>query len=182
MQSRFIDLVCLRRSAAAPPSCFRRTCSTKWSTCDRVAFIRAGRMAAVERRADDVRKSRKRVFAVTFADEAARDRFAQKAHRRAEQGAASGRQLWPATPTRSAKDGRLRHRRSRRAATLEELFMHLYGTTNQVEKESRMNRALFAKELREPVRQPHHRGGAGHVHRRDRRAVRSGAGRKSRMP
>lgn len=44
-----------------------------------------GRLAAVERM-NDVRKSRKRVFAVTFADETTRDRYAQAHPRRTETG------------------------------------------------------------------------------------------------
>ena len=98
-------------------------------TCDRVAFIRAGKLAAVEHM-DDVRKSRKRVFAVTFADAAARDRLRRGAPcRRGSTGAASVE-----TAVGGDLDAFVKGLAayeivdlSAREQTLEELFMHLYG-------------------------------------------------------
>ncbi len=115
MQSRFIDLVLEEKRRGATILLSSHLFDEVERTCDRVAFIRAGRLAAVERM-DDVRKSRKRVFAVTFADEAARDRLRAGASRRAEtgrgqRGGSCGRQ-----PRRVRKGlGRLRHRGPLRA-------------------------------------------------------------------
>ena len=79
MQSRFIDLVLEEKRRGTTILLSSHLFEEVERTCDRVAFIRAGKLAAVERM-DDVRKSRKRLFVVTFADEAARDRYAA-AHR-----------------------------------------------------------------------------------------------------
>ena len=75
MQSRFIDLVLEEKRRGTTILLSSHLFEEVERTCDRVAFIRAGKLAAVERM-DDVRKSRKRLFVVTFADEAARDRYA----------------------------------------------------------------------------------------------------------
>ena len=135
MQSRFIDLVLEEKRRGATILLSSHLFDEVERTCDRVAFIRAGRMAAVERM-DDVRKSRKRVFAVTFADEAARDRFAQAHPDARKQGAASVEAAVAGNPDAFVKDLAAYDivDLSAREQTLEELFMHLYGTTNQVEK------------------------------------------------
>ena len=135
MQSRFIDLVLEEKRRGATILLSSHLFDEVERTCDRVAFIRAGRMAAVERM-DDVRKSRKRVFAVTFADEAARDRFAQAHPDARKQGAASVEAAVAGNPDAFVKDLAAYDivDLAEREQTLEELFMHLYGTTNQVEK------------------------------------------------
>lgn len=135
MQSRFIDLVLEEKRRGATILLSSHLFDEVERTCDRVAFIRAGRMAAVERM-DDVRKSRKRVFAVTFADEAARDRFAQAHPDARKQGAASVEAAVAGNPDAFVKDLAAYDivDLAAREQTLEELFMHLYGTTNQVEK------------------------------------------------
>ena len=62
-----------------------------------------GRLAAVERM-NDVRKSRKRVFAVTFADETTRDRYAQAHPDARKQGAASVEAAVAGNPDAFVKD------------------------------------------------------------------------------
>ena len=135
MQNRFIELVQQEHERGTTVFLSSHIFEEVERTCDRVAFIRAGRMAAVERM-DDVRKSRKRVFAVTFADEAARDRFAQAHPDARKQGAASVEAAVAGNPDAFVKDLAAYDivDLSAREQTLEELFMHLYGTTNQVEK------------------------------------------------
>ncbi len=149
MQSRFIDLVLEEKRRGATILLSSHLFDEVERTCDRVAFIRAGRLAAVERM-NDVRKSRKRVFAVTFADETTRDRYAQAHPDARKQGAASVEAAVAGNPDAFVKDLAAYDivDLAAREQTLEELFMHLYGTTNQVEKGALMNRTLFAKELR----------------------------------
>lgn len=133
MQSRFIDLVLEEKRRGATILLSSHLFEEVERTCDRVAFIRAGKLAAVERM-DDVRKSRKRVFVVTFADEATRNRYAA-AH--ADAGADVQKQ--GATSVEAAVAGNLDAfvkdlaayeitDLTAREQTLEELFMHLYGT------------------------------------------------------
>ena len=74
MQSRFIDLVMAEKRRGATIMLSSHLFEEVERTCDRVAFIRAGRLAAVENM-DDVRRSRKRVFSVTFADAVACERY-----------------------------------------------------------------------------------------------------------
>lgn len=82
MQSRFIDLVLAEKRRGATIMLSSHLFEEVERTCDRVAFIRAGRLAAVEDM-DDVRRSRKRVFSVAFADAAAAGRYCA-AHPEAE--------------------------------------------------------------------------------------------------
>ena len=100
MQSRFIELVLEEKRRGATILLSSHLFEEVERTCDRVAFIRAGKLAAVEHM-DDVRKSRKRVFAVTFADAAARDRYvaAHPPPRRTARQAS--RRPWAATSMRS---------------------------------------------------------------------------------
>ena len=133
MQSRFIDLVLEEKRRGTAILLSSHLFEEVERTCDRVAFIRGGKLAAVERM-DDVRKSRKRLFVVTFADEAARDRYAA-AHR----GTGVSVQKQGTTSVETAVSGNLDAfvkdlaayeivDLTAREQTLEELFMHLYGT------------------------------------------------------
>ena len=117
MQSRFIDLVLEEKRRGA-------------------TILLSSHLFDEVERMDDVRKSRKRVFAVTFADEAARDRFAQAHPDARKQGAASVEAAVAGNPDAFVKDLAAYDivDLAAREQTLEELFMHLYGTTNQVEK------------------------------------------------
>ena len=135
MQSRFIDLVLEEKRRGATILLSSHLFDEVERTCDRVAFIRAGRLAAVERM-NDVRKGRKRVFAGTFADETTRDRYAQAHPDARKQGAASLEAAVAGNPDAFVKDLAAYDivDLAAREQTLEELFMHLYGTTNQVEK------------------------------------------------
>lgn len=133
MQSRFIDLVLEEKRRGTTILLSSHLFEEVERTCDRVAFIRAGKLAAVERM-DDVRKSRKRLFVVTFADVAARGRYAA-AHR--DTGVSVQKQ--GTTSVETAVSGNLDAfvkdlaayeivDLTAREQTLEELFMHLYGT------------------------------------------------------
>ena len=139
MQSRFIDLVLEEKRRGTTILLSSHLFEEVERTCDRVAFIRGGKLAAVERM-DDVRKSRKRLFVVTFADEAARDRYAA-AHRDTDGCGEAGFsvQKQGTTSVETAVSGNLDAfvkdlaayeivDLTAREQTLEELFMHLYGT------------------------------------------------------
>lgn len=139
MQSRFIDLVLEEKRRGTTILLSSHLFEEVERTCDRVAFIRGGKLAAVERM-DDVRKSRKRLFVVTFADEAARDRYAA-AHRDTDGCGKAGFsvQKQGTTSVETAVSGNLDAfvkdlaayeivDLTAREQTLEELFMHLYGT------------------------------------------------------
>lgn len=131
MQSRFIDLVLEEKRRGATILLSSHLFEEVERTCDRVAFIRAGRLAAVEDM-DDVRKSRKRVFSVAFADEATRERY-MKAHCGADvrpQGAAGVEATVGGNLDAFVKDLAAYEivDLTAREQTLEELFMHLYGT------------------------------------------------------
>ena len=94
MQSRFIELVLEEKRRGATILLSSHLFEEVERTCDRVAFIRAGKLAAVEHM-DDVRKSRKRVFAVTFADASRRTLPPRRTARQAS------RRPWAATSMRS---------------------------------------------------------------------------------
>ncbi|RDB63117.1 ABC transporter ATP-binding protein [Gordonibacter sp. 28C] len=135
MQSRFIDLVLQEKRRGATILLSSHLFEEVERTCDRVAFIREGRLAAVERM-DDVRRTRKRVFVVTFADYFARDRYAQAHPDAQKQGAANIEISVAGSLDAFVKDLAAYDivDLTAREQTLEELFMHLYGTTEQVEK------------------------------------------------
>lgn len=65
MQARFVELVLEERARGATVLLSSHIFEEVERTCDRVAFIRAGRLVAVERMAD-VRASRRSAFRVTF--------------------------------------------------------------------------------------------------------------------
>lgn len=88
MQNRFIDLVLQEKKRGATILLSSHLFEEVERTCDRVAFIRAGHLAAVERM-DDVRRSRKRSFIVSFATAHERDRY-HAAHAETYTGTASG--------------------------------------------------------------------------------------------
>lgn len=132
MQSRFIELVLEEKRRGATILLSSHLFEEVERTCDRVAFIRAGKLAAVEHM-DDVRKSRKRVFAVTFADAAARDRYvaahpAATAHGTASVEATVGGDLDAFVKGLAAYEI---VDLTAREQTLEELFMHLYGSESK---------------------------------------------------
>ena len=132
MQSRFIDLVLEEKRRGATILLSSHLFEEVERTCDRVAFIRAGKLAAVEHM-DDVRKSRKRVFAVTFADAAARERYvaahpAVTAHGTASVEATVGGDLDAFVKDLAAYEI---VDLTAREQTLEELFMHLYGSESK---------------------------------------------------
>ena len=137
MQSTFIDLVCEERDRGATVLLSSHLFEEIERTCERVAFIRAGRLAAVERMGD-VRNLRGRTYDVTFADSRARQGFLA--------GFAAGQDGCRVSPT-GERGVRIEGLRGPGAAntllrelarydvadlvtheqTLEELFMHLYG-------------------------------------------------------
>lgn len=128
MQSRFIELVLAEKERGATIMLSSHLFEEVERTCDRVAFIRAGRLAAVEN-LDAVRRSRKRVFAVTFTSAAERDRYVV-AHPEAHVVGAASAEIEVA----GAMDVFVKSLAAygvadlnAREQTLEELFMHLYG-------------------------------------------------------
>ena len=132
MQSRFIELVLEEKRRGATILLSSHLFEEVERTCDRVAFICAGKLAAVEHM-DDVRKSRKRVFAVTFADAAARDRYvaahpAATAHGTASVETTVGGDLDAFVKGLAAYEI---VDLTAREQTLEELFMHLYGSESK---------------------------------------------------
>ena len=132
MQNRFIELVLEEKARGKTILLSSPMFEEVERTCDRVAFIRAGKLAAVEHM-DDVRKSRKRVFAVTFADAAARDRYvaahpAATAHGTASVETTVGGDLDAFVKGLAAYEI---VDLTAREQTLEELFMHLYGSESK---------------------------------------------------
>lgn len=79
MQSLFIQLVLEHRQMGATVFLSSHIFEEVEQTCDRVAFIREGRLAAI-RSMDEVRASRTHSYLVTFADSQQLQLFADKAH------------------------------------------------------------------------------------------------------
>ena len=140
MQSRFIDLVLEEKRRGATILLSSHLFEEVERTCDRVAFIRAGRLAAVERM-DDVRRSRKRVFAITFADAATRKRYLAAHPKARAQDAASAETAVAGNPDSFVKDLATYDivGLNAREQTLEELFMHLYGTAGEANAEEEVD-------------------------------------------
>lgn len=127
MQNRFVDLVLEEKEHGATIMLSSHLFEEIEKACDRVAFIRAGRIAAIERM-DDVRTSRKRVFSITFASEAECGRY-RAAHPKTH---AIGSVV--EVETTGVMDGFVKDLAgydvvdmATREQTLEELFLHLYG-------------------------------------------------------
>lgn len=127
MQNRFIDLILEEKKRGATIMLSSHLFEEIERTCDRVAFIRAGRLAAVERM-DDVRTSRKRIFSIAFSGREERKRYCA-AH-------PAAREVGPAVEVELAgvMDGFVKDLAgyevvdlAAREQTLEELFLHLYG-------------------------------------------------------
>ena len=79
MQSLFIQLVLEHRQMGATVFLSSHIFEEVERTCDRVAFIREGRLAAI-RSMDEVRASRTHSYLMTFADSQQLQLFADKAH------------------------------------------------------------------------------------------------------
>lgn len=79
MQSLFIELVLEHRRMGATVFLSSHIFEEVERTCDRVAFIREGKLAAI-RSMDDVRASRTHSYLVTFANQEQSQRFATQAH------------------------------------------------------------------------------------------------------
>lgn len=79
MQSLFIQLVLEHRQMGATVFLSSHIFEEVERTCDRVAFIREGRLAAI-RSMDEARASRTHSYQVTFADSQQLQLFADKAH------------------------------------------------------------------------------------------------------
>ncbi len=132
MQNRFIDLVLAEKKRGATVFLSSHLFEEVERTCDRVAFIRNGRLAAVESM-EDVRRSRKRIVDVAFAHASERDRYLA-AHPNAHASDALAAQA-AVTSSMDAfvkdlagyqvKDLRTREQ------SLEELFLHLYGAQSE---------------------------------------------------
>ena len=124
MQNRFIELVQQEHERGTTVFLSSHIFEEVERTCDRVAFIRAGRLA-------EVRASRKRSFAVTFTTEEERDRYV-RAHpeaakldgRSAEAVVAGAMDAFVKDLASFAVDDL-----AAREQTLEEVFLHLYGET-----------------------------------------------------
>lgn len=74
MQNRFVDLVLAEKKRGTTILLSSHLFEEVERTCDRVAFVRSGKLAAVERM-DDVRSARKRIFSIVFAQTDDRDRY-----------------------------------------------------------------------------------------------------------
>ncbi len=130
MQSRFIDLVLAENKRGATVFLSSHLFEEVERTCDRVAFIRDGRMAAVERM-DDVRRSRKRVFDVKFVGESECERYVSE-HGAARKTSAVCVETTVAGSVDAFVKDLAEYRvadLSAREQTLEELFLHLYGAS-----------------------------------------------------
>lgn len=129
MQNRFIDLVMAEKQRGATIMLSSHIFEEVERTCDRVAFIRAGKLAAVEDM-DKVRRTRKRVFAVTFADQEVCTRYTAAHPTALTTGAETVEVAVSGSMDTFVKDlaAYAVADLTAREQTLEELFMHLYGT------------------------------------------------------
>lgn len=136
MQGRFIDLVLAEKERGVTILLSSHLFEEVERTCDRVAFIRAGRMAAVERM-EDVRKSRKRVFVVTFSNTEERERYRALKGNVKALGAQGVEVVVAGKVDAFVKEvaGFSIVDLSAREQTLEELFLHLYGDEKPVQEE-----------------------------------------------
>lgn len=128
MQGRFIDLVRAEKERGATVFLSSHLFEEVERTCDSVGFIRDGRLVAVERM-DDVRRSRKRVYVVTFACVSERDRFVATHSAAQNRGATSVEMVVAGGVDAFVKDiaSFAVSDLAAREQTLEELFLHLYG-------------------------------------------------------
>lgn len=128
MQGRFIDLVRAEKERGATVFLSSHLFEEVERTCDSVGFIRDGRLVAVERM-DDVRRSRKRVYVVTFARVSERDRFVATHSAAQNRGATSVEMVVAGGVDAFVKDiaSFAVSDLAAREQTLEELFLHLYG-------------------------------------------------------
>lgn len=128
MQNRFIDLVLDEKSHGTTVLLSSHLFEEVERTCDRVAFIRGGRIVAVERMGD-VQKNRKRMFAITFAQPEARARYLTAHPEAREIGGSTAEIAVTGNMDLFVKDLAAYPVRdlSAREQTLEELFLHLYG-------------------------------------------------------
>ncbi|MEG1827609.1 MAG: ABC transporter ATP-binding protein [Gordonibacter sp.] len=129
MQGRFIDLVLAEKERGATVFLSSHLFEEVERTCDRVAFIRDGRLAAVERM-DDVRRSRKRVYVIAFAYATERDRYVVSHPEAQIRGAVSAEMVVAGGADAFVKDLAAFEVAdlAAREQTLEELFLHLYGS------------------------------------------------------
>ncbi|MDP9859983.1 ABC-2 type transport system ATP-binding protein [Olsenella profusa DSM 13989] len=132
MQGRFVELVRQERDRGATVFLSSHIFEEVERTCDRVAFIRAGRLVSTERMGD-VRASRRHAFRVTFpsADERARYQRActlrgVKVHALSEHDV----EVWAGADVdafvKELAGFRVEGLASREQ-TLEEMFLHFYG-------------------------------------------------------
>ncbi|AEB07763.1 ABC transporter related protein [Coriobacterium glomerans PW2] len=137
MQQRFIDLVLAEKRRGATIMLSSHMFEEVDRTCDRVAFIRGGRLAAVERM-DDVRRSRKRTLEVSFLDTATRERYLTAHPRTARTGETGASIEVIGEMDEFVKDlaGFGVADLTVREQPIEEFFMHLYGSDEIVEKEN----------------------------------------------
>lgn len=132
MQNRFIDLVHTEKTRGATIMLSSHVFDEVERTCDRVAFIRSGKLAAVERM-DDVRASKARVFTITFADREGRDRYVSTHPHVQPIGVASIETAVKGTMDSFVKELAIYAITdlALREQALEELFLHLYGPTSE---------------------------------------------------
>lgn len=137
MQSRFIDLVLEEKKRGTTIFLSSHLFEEVERTCDKVAFIREGRMVAVESM-EQVRKSRKRVYLIRFNDARERARYAAMHPDAQNRGDASVEVVVSGGTDAFVKDLALYAVTdlAAREQTLEELFLHLYGV-DQASKESK---------------------------------------------
>lgn len=128
MQGRFVDLVLAEKERGATVFLSSHLFEEVERTCDRVAFIREGRMAAVECMAD-VRRSRKRVYVAAFTDAQERERYVVNHPVAQRLGVVSVEMVVSGGTDAFIKDlaSYAVADLAAREQTLEELFLHLYG-------------------------------------------------------
>ncbi len=133
MQNRFIEMVLAEKQRGATVLLSSHLFEEVERTCDRVAFIRAGKLVATEQMGA-VRTSRKHVFALTFTGEEDRNRYL------AEHPEAQVNGVTVEVSVAGSMDGFIKELArysvadmAAREQTLEELFLHLYGVGSGTE-------------------------------------------------
>lgn len=132
MQGRFVELALEERDRGATVFLSSHIFEEVERTCDRVAFIRGGRLVAVERMVD-VRATRRHAFVVTFASADERARYQEACPWSGAPPHTVGErtmELWADEGIDAFVKGLVGFRVEglvSREQTLEEMFLHFYG-------------------------------------------------------
>lgn len=150
MQNRFIDLILEEKKKGTTILMSSHIFEEIEKTCDRTAIIRQGKLVTITDMKSLAQK-KKKLYVVTFADEASANRFAESlSSQYASEELAATSAKGPASPVKSVEGNQVQLYVSRnpgailtkiaaadpvdldiRTQTLEELFLHFYGEESE---------------------------------------------------